>query len=307
MKLFQEKKTSAWRCLKIPSSRTKKCSCHYLHQRRYQSRSFPEPRKPLELWALAVPRLGQDREERWTEKAIFDSVKTQGLPLFPLGFLWRFHRDRAGWGGTARLRSGSRVAVPQLGDSWAFVRGGWPPAGCPWVGVRLRWVLLCATRSEPSCENHEPCFPTGTACPAAMHLSGGLSSHTGEGSFPANTRWMFPLKSFKWVEANRRRAEGSAWYQAVVCPYSAMTHKEKVCFSAQNITRSSQIDLFASTKAVFIFNIALLVSWSAPILQGKRNKITEREKKRKINGKHNLFFPILRKKWKLFIKLHLPY
>lgn len=296
MRLFQEKKTSAWRCLKIPSSRTKKCSCRYLHRRRYQSRSFPEPRKPLELWALAVPRLGQDRDKRWTEKAIFDSVKTQGVPFFPLGFLWGFHGDGAGWGGTARLRSGSRVAVPQPGDGWAWKGAAYRERGAR--GLGLGWGGCCCAPPGRSgaVKTMSPVSPLAPpACPGAMHSSGGLWSLTGEGSLPANTRWTFPLKSFKWVEASRRWAEGSACYQAVVCPYSAMTHREKVRFSAQNITGSSQIDLFASTKAVFIFNIALLVSWSAPILQGKRNKITEREKKRKINGKHNLFFSILRK------------
>jgi len=30
---------------------------------------------------------------------------------------------KAGWGGTARLGNGSRLAVPQLRDSQAFIRG----------------------------------------------------------------------------------------------------------------------------------------------------------------------------------------
>lgn len=80
---------------------------------------------------------------------------------------------------------------------------------------------------------------------ALLKLSGSISSPTGKCSFHASTWRMFLLKSFKWLEENWRHTEHSA-YQVTACPYSAMTHKGKICISAQNVTRTSQTDLFVT-------------------------------------------------------------
>lgn len=256
MKLVQEKKTSACRWLKITSLHAKKRSCHYLNQRRYQSRSFPEPKKPLELWARAAPRLGQlwaGQREKTNRKGDFLTVGQNTRPSPLWAFSGGFLRARAEQGGTARLGSGLRVAMPQLGDSRAFVRG--PHCRCSTCGLGFGWGWCCyAWPVRAEVQRPRPPLPHWHHLPwgnAPLSWSGGLCSHTGKCSFPADTWWRFHLKSFKWMEANWRHAERSACYQAVVCPYSAMTHNEKTCFSAQNITGSSQIDLFCRNKGSF--------------------------------------------------------
>lgn len=141
------------------------------------------------------------------------------------------------------------------GSRRAFVRG--PHCEHSTHGLGLGWGWCCymwPVRAEV--QRPWPLLPHWHHLPwgdAPPNWSGGLCSHTGKCSFPPSTWQMFQLKSFKWMEANWRRAERSACCQAVICPYSAMTYKEKICFPAWNLLLSTTDDAKSSRTSLHRF------------------------------------------------------
>lgn len=204
--LPRKEKTSAWKCFKITTSRAKKWTCQCLNQRKYQSRnfptgknSFPESKKPLELWALAAPKLGKLWTGEGWEMAIKGrcfGCRSHRAHFSPLGF------SGGSWG---RSRAGSsaqlgvwRVAVPQPGDRECLCRAS--------RGTHRVWVGLAgagASRRIPE-RPEQPLVPL-------LFL--------GQGSvlwgpcpclpIPANSWAGFLLKSSQCMEANQRHDEHS--------------------------------------------------------------------------------------------------
>lgn len=143
--LPRKEKTSAWKCFKITTSRAKKWTCQCLNQRKYQSRnfptgknSFPESKKPLELWALAAPKLGKLWTGEGWEMAIKGrcfGCRSHRAHFSPLGFSGgSWGRSRAG--SSARLGVW-RVAVPQPGDRECLCRTPGAHTGCGWAWLGL--------------------------------------------------------------------------------------------------------------------------------------------------------------------------
>lgn len=64
----------------------------------YRKNSFLEPKKPLELWALAAPRLGQvqDRDKRWTHEGDVLAVGQRTQCTFLPCRVFEGHAERVG-------------------------------------------------------------------------------------------------------------------------------------------------------------------------------------------------------------------